>query len=246
MLRLCGISFSLSKRAELALRSQAKCDISLSMRYLLLLCSIFLLFGGTETKPKVDDYEVHAKTNNIAIGAEYTVHSFSRGEQMFIANDYLVVEVALFPPKETTFEVIRGDFSLRINGRKDLDAAEPKLVVAQMEHPEWQPPRDGLHAEGGGSIGNVGVVINAPQANPNPFPTSRTSGPPPPVEIPKDNPSGVTKQQVDPSTLLLATALEEGQHHAPISGFLYFPYRGNLKSIKTLELLYHDAVLKLR
>ena len=215
------------------------------MRYLLLLGSIFLLFGGTETKPKVDDYEVHARAKNVAIGAEYTVHSFSRGEQMFIANDYLVVEVALFPPKETTFEVLRGDFSLRINSRKDLlDAAEPTMVVADMEHPEWKPPRE--HAEGGVGLGNVGVVINAPQANPNPFPTSRTAGPPPPVEIPKDNPSGVSKPPLDPSELLLATALEEGQHHAPVSGFLYFPFRGNLRSIKTLELLYQDAVLKLR
>jgi hypothetical protein len=217
------------------------------MRYLLLLCCVFLLLGGTETKPKVEDYEVHAQAKNVAIGAEYTVHSFSRGEQMFIANDYLVVEVALFPPKETTFEVLRGDFSLRINGKKELlEAAEPEMVVADMEHPEWKPQRDGLHAQGAAGLGNVGVVINPPQANPNPFPGSRTSGPPPPVEIPKDNPSGVTKQQVDPSQLLRATALEEGQHRAPISGFLYFPYRGNLKSIKTLELLYQDAVLKLR
>jgi hypothetical protein len=217
------------------------------MRYLLLLlCTVILLFGGTETKPKVEDYEVHAQAKNIAIGAEYTVHSFSRGEQMFIANDYLVVEVALFPPKETPIDVLRGDFSLRINKRDLLDAAEPKLVVADMEHPEWKPPRDGLHAEGAAGLGNVGVVINPPQANPSPFPGSRTSGPPPPIEIPKDNPSGLTKQQVDPSTLLLATALEEGQHHAPFSGFLYFPYRGNLKSIKTLELLYRDTVLKLR
>ena len=217
------------------------------MRYLLLLCCVFLLLGGTETKPKVEDYEVHAQAKNVAIGAEYTVHSFSRGEQMFIANDYLVVEVALFPPKETTFEVLRGDFSLRINGKKELlEAAEPEMVVADMEHPEWKAQRDGLHAQGAAGLGNVGVVINPPQANPNPFPGSRTSGPPPPVEIPKDNPSGVTKQQVDPSQLLRATALEEGQHRAPISGFLYFPYRGNLKSIKTLELLYQDAVLKLR
>lgn len=216
------------------------------MRYLLLLFCIFLLFGGTETKPKVEDYQVHTQAKNVAIGAEYTVHSFSRGEQMFIANDYLVVEVALFPPKGTAFDVQRGDFSLRINKKEPLDAAEPRYVVADMEHPEWKPQRDGLHAEGAADLGNIGVAINPPQANPNPIPGSRTAGPSPPVEIPKDNPSGVSKQQVDPSALLLATALEEGQHHAPVSGFVYFPFRGNLKSIKTLELLYQDAVLKLR
>ena len=149
------------------------------MRYLLLLFCIFLLFGGTETKPKVEDYEVHARAKNVAIGAEYTVHSFSRGEQMFIANDYLVVEVALFTPKGTAFDVQRGDFSLRINKKEPLDAAEPRYVVADMEHPEWKPQRDGLHSEGTVGLGNIGVAINPPQANPNPFPGSRTSGPPP-------------------------------------------------------------------
>jgi hypothetical protein len=46
--------------------------------------------------------------------------------------------------------------------------------------------------------------------------------------------------------LLTETALVEGPHHSAISGFLYFPFGGKVKSIKTLELLYQDAVLKLR
>jgi hypothetical protein len=56
----------------------------------------------------------------------------------------------------------------------------------------------------------------------------------------------VKAEPVDPYKLLMETALEEGQHHAPISGFLYFHFRGNIKSIKTLELVYQDTVLKLR
>jgi hypothetical protein len=222
------------------------------MRYLLLFCCAELLFGqGTETKAKVDDYEVHGQAKTAAIGAEYMVHSYSRGEQMFIAKDYLVVEVAIFPPKGATFEVAHTDFFLRINGKKELlETAAPTTVVAEMEHPEFKPPLDGPRVEGGAGLGGVWATAGAPPVNPNPFPGSRPpgqTGPPyPPPEIPRDNPSGVKKEPVNPSEVLLQTALVEGPHHAAISGFVYFPFRGKTSIIKSLELIYQDVVLKLR
>src|SRR5271169_6578688 len=92
-----------------------------SMRYWLLLFSVGAALGqGTQTKPKAKDYEVHASTRTADIGAEYMVHSFSRGDRAYLAKDYLVVEVALFPPKGETIEVQNANFSLRINGRKVL------------------------------------------------------------------------------------------------------------------------------
>jgi hypothetical protein len=219
------------------------------MRFLVLLWCAGLVFGqGTETKLKAEDYEVHAQADNTAVGAEFTVHSYSRGEQMFIAKDYLVVEVAIFPPKGATLEIHNTDFSLRINGKKPLlDAQAPTAVVAEMQHPEWKQP-GGVITEAGAGMGNSGVTIGGPPVNSNPFPGSRPPGSPtyPPVEIPRDNPSGVTKAPVNPNELLLETALVEGPHHAAFSGFLYFPFRGKTNSIKTLELLYQDAVLKLR
>jgi hypothetical protein len=66
------------------------------------------------------------------------------------------------------------------------------------------------------------------------------------VEVPRDNPAGVRKEPVKADALLIETALVEGPHHSAISGFLYFPFRGKIGSIKSLELLYLDAVLKLR
>jgi len=218
------------------------------MRYLLLFFVAGLLFGqGTDTKPKVDDYEVHGQAKSVAIGAEFMVHSYSRGEQMFLAKDFLVVEVALFPPKGATYEVTHAEFSLRINGKKELlDAVSPAVVVADMQHPEFKAPRDGVGLEAGGGIGGVGASVGGPPMNTNPFPGSRQPTPPPPVEIPRDNPSGVKKEPVNPDEVLLQTALVEGPHHAPTSGFLYFPFRAKTSSIKSLELIYQDAVLKLR
>ncbi|HEX3747978.1 MAG TPA: hypothetical protein VHW09_28800 [Bryobacteraceae bacterium] len=219
------------------------------MRYSLLLCCVALLFAGTETKPKVDDYDVHLQEKNLAVGADFTVHSYSRGEQMYIARDYLVVEVALFPAKGTEFEVHDSDFTLRINGKTLIDARAPDVVVGDMRHPEYKPERGGLHPEVMGGVGGIGAKIGGPPVNSNPYPGTQVPGTPPaypPVEIPRDNPSGVTAETVDPYELLMQTALEEGSHRAPISGFVYFPFRGNLKSVKTLELVYGDAVLKLR
>jgi len=224
------------------------------MRSFLLLCCSGLIFGqGTETKPKVEDYEVHAQAKSAAIGAEYTVHSYSRGEQMYIAKDFLVVEVAIFP-KGSTVDVRLSDFALRINGRRvTLATASPQAVIAYMQHPEWNPPREGPRVEAGAGAGNIGVMVGGPPVNPNPYPGSQM--PPenripnptyPPVDIPKENPGGVKTEPVDPNELLLQTAIVEGAHHTPVSGFLFFPFRGKITAIKSLELLYQDAVLKLR
>ena len=220
------------------------------MRYLLLLCGAGLLFGqGTETKAKADDYEIHGQSKTGAIGAEFMVHSYSRGEQMFIAKDFLVVDVAIFAPKGVPFEVAHTDFYLRINGKKDLiGTVDPRIVVSDMAHPEYKMPRDGPGVEGDGRVGPVGGSVGGPPVNPNPFPGSRPPGGPtyPPVNIPRDNPGGVTKEPIDPAEVLLQTALVEGPHRGYTSGFVYFPFRSKLSSIKTLELIYQDAVLKLK
>jgi hypothetical protein len=97
-----------------------------------------------------------------------------------------------------------------------------------------------------------GASIGGPPVNRNPFPGSQPPGSQPtrtypPVEIPpQDNPTGIEKPKVNPAELLMQTALVQGAHHAPTSGFLFFPFRGKISSIKTLELLYHETVLKLR
>jgi hypothetical protein len=116
-----------------------------------------------------------------------------------------------------------------------------------MKHPEFRPQQP--HSEEAAGVNDHTVIFGAPPINTNPFPGSpipRTPPVYPPVDITKDNPSGVTKEPVDPYTLLLETTLEEGQHHAAISGFLYFPFRGKTKSIRTVELLYQEVVLKLQ
>src|SRR5690349_1724471 len=104
---------------------------------------------GTTPKPSAAEYPVHGEARGIGIGAEYMVHSFGGGEQMYVVENYLVVEVALYPPKEAKIAPDPGQFALRINGKKTaLMPQPPAMVAASLSHPEWQqPPR--ATADGG-------------------------------------------------------------------------------------------------
>src|ERR1035441_7199773 len=92
-----------------------------SMRYLVILAFALLAQAqGTQPKASAAEYPVQAVAGNLAIGAEYTVHSFGSGEQMYLAENYLVVEVALFPPKGESVTADAAGFALRVNGKKTL------------------------------------------------------------------------------------------------------------------------------
>jgi len=45
---------------------------------------------------------------------------------------------------------------------------------------------------------------------------------------------------------LIRTALPEDPHPGAVSGFIYFPYGGKASGLKSIELLFQDAVLKLK
>lgn len=213
------------------------------MRWIFLLCcaAAALAQGGTDPKAKPEDYEVHGRSKDVSIGAEFMVHSFSGQGQTYIARDFLVVEVALYPPKGQTLDLKDGSFALRINGKKQtLAPAAPQLVAATLQHPEW---RSGPRLEGLGGLGNGGVILGRP------LPPQVPGGPPNPAPLPSpaDNPSGIDSEpRVTAVELVIQTALPEGPHRRTVSGFLYFPYKGKISSIKSLELLYEDAALQLR
>lgn len=186
--------------------------------------------SGTTPKAYAQDYPVHANLEKLSIGAEYLLHSFSSGREMFIAKDYLVVEVALFPAKGQNLLVSAGHFSLRVNGRKQaLSPQAPEFVAASLKYPDQDR---GLHPVAG--LGPL--VLGAPP------PVERFPGDPngrtaPPPRVPTDNPSGLDKEPpVTAEELAVRAALPEGEHLKPVSGFVYFPYRGKLSHIHSLEL----------
>jgi hypothetical protein len=213
------------------------------MRFALLLLAAAVAMGqGTDPKPKAEDYDLHAETSKGAIGSEYMVHSFSGQGQTYIAKDYLTVEVALYPPKGETIQVHAFDFSLRINGKTTLQPVSPSVVAAALQHPDWQ--QQGPHVEAGGGVGNTGVILGRPTS-------SRLPGEQPPQRLPHPtdpgNRDGIDAgPRVTAQELVVQTALPEDPHRGPISGYIYFPYKGKPSAIKSLDLNFASTTIKLR
>ena len=191
--------------------------------------------SGTEPKPSPADYPVRGSVAKLSIGAEYMMHSFSAGRQTFIAKYYLVVEVALYPPKGERLMVDPGQFSLRVNGKKQALAPEaPEFVAASLKYPDWETHP---HVEAGagpivaGRPESVGRFPGDPEAQ------QRLPNPAPPPTV--DDRTGQDKQPPDTADqVALQTALSPGEAHGPVSGYLFFAYTGNVKRIRSLELDY--------
>lgn len=210
------------------------------------LCATGLLAqGGTDPKPKPEDYEAHGQARGVTLGAEFMIHSFEGHGVTYLAPDYLVVEVALYPAKGREVDVQPAAFALRLDGKKTLTPASLSLVSSTLQHPEW---RSRPQLEAGAGLGNDGVVLGAPRPTPIPGQPTRTNTPVPAPGSDED-PLGAgapRAPRITAGELLTQTALPEGKQHGPVSGYLYFPYRGKAGSLKSVELLFEDGAVKLR
>ena len=162
------------------------------------------------------------------------IHSFSGGRQTFIAKDYLVVEVALYPAKGERVMVEASQFSLRVNGKRQALAPQaPEFVAASLKYPDWETHPQ-LEADAGP------IILGRPQSVErfpgDPEARQRMPSPPKPT---LDDRSGQDKEpQVTADQLAVQAALPAGEVHGPVSGYLYFAYTGKIKRIRSLELDY--------
>ena len=175
------------------------------------------------------------------VAAEYLVHSIPAGTQTFIASDYLVVEVGVYPAPGEPIEMGTSTFKLRLNGKKEIISAEgPGFVAASVKYPEWEQ-RKNVEVQGG--IGDTGVVLGRPPVvgrfpgDPTP---QQSRLPRAPTAPPPGDRNGIEKEEpARVEEVIAQKALPEGRAEKPVSGYLYFRYRGKMKSIKSLELIYN-------
>jgi hypothetical protein len=60
--------------------------------------------------------------------------------------------------------------------------------------------------------------------------------------VPDQNRTGIEKQPVRTADeAMVDAALPVGDSNGPVAGHLYFAYRGRMKSLKSLELIYRSA-----
>ncbi len=208
-----------------------------------------LLLAGTEPKPIAAEYPAHGLAGGVGIGAEYLVRSFSGRSQTFFARDHLVVEVALYPAPNESLQVSSSQFTLRINKKELIAAQGAEFVAAGFKYPDWEiRPR----LEGMAGAGNGGVIVGRPEPRER-FPGDPTPGrtrlPPRPRAPDPDHTGSETQPPARAEDVVIESALRDGEFSAPVSGYLYFPYKGKTKSIRAVELLYrgtsHTLTLRL-
>jgi hypothetical protein len=218
------------------------------MKSLWLFCAVTLYAAGTVPRPDASGYPAHAPS----LGAEYLVRTVFAAGQSFVTPDYLVIEVAVYPAAGEPRVVSTGDFMLRINGAKRLVLAQPPgFVAASLKYDDWtrRPTLVGTAGTGGAD-----VIIGRPRRSER-FPgdpASRERLPAPPRAPGEENRSGQdTPPPPRAEDAVNEYALPEGSTASPVSGYLYFAFKGKPASIRSLELVYkktggNEVTLRLR
>jgi hypothetical protein len=179
---------------------------------------------GMPPRAAPSEYQAQAQAGKVTIAAEFMGHAVPTPEQPVEAEDYIVVEAGLFGPAGAKIMLARGDFSLRINGKKVASPNEPyELVFKSLKDPQWEPPKQDdskasksslTSGNGGGGGGN--------------------EPPPPPPKMPFELRRAMEQH-------VRRAAMQEGERDMPQAGLLFFVYRGKTDSIRSLELIYSGA-----
>ncbi|HEY7389464.1 MAG TPA: hypothetical protein VH640_13205 [Bryobacteraceae bacterium] len=158
---------------------------------------------------------MHAKLGDITLAAEFAGHGVPTPEGPLSTEDYLVVEVAFFGPQGKRLPVSFNDFSLRINNRKNPTPSESyERVGTSVKDPEWTPPEK--PEKGGNTILGGGGGNDTSKEPPRP-----------PAELRRAWALRVWK-----------ASLADGDRPLPQDGLLFFSYGGNVKNIRSIELIY--------
>ncbi len=216
-------------------------DYTASMRWhpgLLLFAGLLSAQVGIEPRPKPEDFPAHQETARLAIGAEFMVHSFGRDAERYVNEDYLTVEVGVYPVDRKPVLISAAQFALRVNGKKEpVSSAPPSLVASSLHYNDWEQRAQLDRQDGQGSIGGPSQSGGPRFPGDNRPNQGRLPAPP---QAPADT-ALAPPDHVAPSVLLKEVALTEGEHKFPAGGYLYFPYRGKIKSIRTLDLVYSNG-----
>lgn len=198
------------------------------------LAGLCLLVRAEDPRAKPTDYPAHAESDRVAIGAEYLMHSFSNGSQTYFLPGYLVVDAAVFP--KSPLVINEGNFKLRVNGGALLASQAPNMVAYSLESSGFT---------NGSGMGSRGPVIGQSPNDPGYPGDGRTTAPVPQAP----NPSEPTTRPDKAGDVAIHDALPEGEFHSAQAGYLYFPFGGKTKKIKSLDLVYEgpagELVVKL-
>ncbi len=181
---------------------------------------------GLPPRAAPTDYQTQAKAGAVTIAAEFKGHAVPTEEATFTAEEFVVVEVALYGGPDAKARLSNDDFSLRINGKKTPLPSQPyELAFKSLKDPEWAPPTP-TETKSKTSFGSGGGGGGAGD-----------NSPPPVVHMPMDLQRAM-QQKVQRAALL------EGDRALPQAGLIFFQYRGKAEGIHSIELIYSGAAGK--
>jgi hypothetical protein len=204
---------------------------------------------GTKPRSTPAEYPAHADLKGITIAAENLGHSITSDYGAFFAREFLVIEVAVFSAEKRPLSFSTGNFNLRINGSKvPLLAQSAGLVAGTIKYEDWTQH---TRVTGSAGDGDAGVILGGPRPTER-FPgdpNGRSRAPKPP-SVDTSNPNVPQREDLPIGEAVQRSSLPEGTNlAAPFSGFVYFPFKGKLSKVKSLELLYNgdygEAALRL-
>jgi hypothetical protein len=178
---------------------------------------------GVPPRAAPGDYQAHATAGTVTIGAEFLGHSIPRPEGAPLTNeDYVVVEIGFFGPAEARLKLSVGDFSLRVNEKKVASPAQPfGVLFRSLKDPDWEDANAVEMKEKEKS--STSISTGGQQA--------QGKEPPAPVHMPLPLQRAINQHAQ-------RVSLPEGDRPLPQAGLIFFPHRGKVENIHSLELTY--------
>jgi hypothetical protein len=173
---------------------------------------------GLPPRATPGDYQYHVQAGTLTMCGEFMGHGVPTEEGgPYSTENYVVVEAALYGAPGARIQLSYKDFSLRINGKKQAEPAQPYVTVfPNLKDPEWEPPSSAI-SQATTSISGAGGSQS-----------DRTKVVP---KMPMDL-RHTMEQRV------LKASISEGERALPQAGLLFFEYHGETKGIHTMELIY--------
>ncbi len=210
------------------------------MRRLLLTTAVcvaaFAAERGVKPRADVSEYPAHRQMDDGAIGAAVLDPQQTRSTFVSDINrGYVVVEIALYPPKGKRIDVSDTDFVLRVAGTKiQARAARPAEIarILQKTAPAERTvdvyPSVGIGYESGPSVydPNTGTTRRSRGVY-----TSTGVG----VGVGSTRPASTDDDRRTMEQELSDKALPEGEAVSPVCGYLYFPISPKKKASYELE-----------
>ena len=178
--------------------------------------------------PKITDYAARNKVAGVEIGARYLPQGLPSSAGVHAGKNFLVVDVGIFPDFKSGLTISKSQFTVIVDGKSSLAAQSP--VAASPGGSSLADAREPASNDGAVQLGGPPV----PTPHGSKTQELESSMPRHPISLDEPAPS---------SSLAPArkAALPEGLITKPVSGYLFFRFGGDPKSVHSLELNYQGA-----